>query len=177
MLINVSGPEVQSEHPLPYARGDIGVSRASGLGVAVLHHPLGVISVATHLGPGPEKQNGWVAWGTPHGDGGKGSDSCDMLGGLGLGKLGWMEPSCHMSSSLAGSLGRERPASVTVVSPASPRPASCVMLWPLASRLLPSGASRGSGDHGWALQGAGIWQGLTRGPAAAGIHSTCLPLA
>ena len=92
------------------------MSRASGLGIAVLHHPLGVISVATHLGPGPEKQNGWVAWGTPHGDGGKGSDPCDMLGGLGLGKLGWMEPSCHVSSSLADSLGRERPASVTVVS-------------------------------------------------------------
>lgn len=143
----------------------------------LLHYPLGVIYVAIHLGLGPEKQNGWVAWGSPHGDGSKGSDPCDVLGGLGLGKLGWTELSGHMSSSLAGSLGRERPASVTVVSPASPRPASCVMLWPLVSCLLPSGASRGSHDHDWALLGAGIWQGLTRGPAAAGIHSTCLPLA
>ena len=109
--------------------------------------------------------------------GAEGLDPCDILGGLGLGKLGWTEPSCHMSSSLAGSLERERPALVTVVSPASPRPASCVMMWPLVSCLLPSGASRGSHDHGWALLGADVWWGRTRGPPAAGIHSTCLPLA
>ena len=51
---------MQSEHPLLYACGDIGMSRASGLSVDVLHHPLGVISMATCLGLGPEKQNGWA---------------------------------------------------------------------------------------------------------------------